>query len=298
MVDVIIHSYGKPYHTLCTIGSLLKYSGQHIDKIYATEEIHDPYEDETTWAFEEIAKIKPLEHYILPEYFLTKITMRDMNDIENRWGYKYQFGIEKSDKKYVFITHNDVVYHEDIIGGMLEVVDDCAGVGLIGQCWNCSGFYAGVCDGERHDKYNPTYPEVEEMLKGNGPARGVYFYNKIDKEKPMPLPECRVNEFACLIDREVTMKECMPIGDTPLFGSYDIMDLGAGWFKSLFHKGCKFKNYDINQDCTHGYFSPVAPREYAKGKIFQVSGHPTQQDEEAYWKTEQLAKEYYEKYLK
>lgn len=37
-VDVIINVYGKPWQTLCTLKSLMKYSGKYIDKIYFIEE--------------------------------------------------------------------------------------------------------------------------------------------------------------------------------------------------------------------------------------------------------------------
>jgi hypothetical protein len=33
-VDVVIHVYGKPWQTLCTLKSLMKHSGKHIDKIF------------------------------------------------------------------------------------------------------------------------------------------------------------------------------------------------------------------------------------------------------------------------
>jgi hypothetical protein len=294
-VDVVIHTYGKPWQTLCALKSLMLHSGQHIDKIYATEEKFSPYEDTSKWAFE---RINNVDYYVLKSYYLTRTTMGDMNDIENRWDYKYQYGIERSDKKYVFILHNDILFLDDIIGNMLSVADGYAGVGLIGQCWNCSVFHAKVCDGERHDTYNPTYEEVEPVLLTHPPVRGPYFHGCVNKEQPMPLPECRLNEFACLIDREITMKECYPNGNSRLFGNYDILDCGAAWFRDLFLKGYRFKQFEINKDSTHGYFSLIAPRNYYKDKIFYVSGHPTQQHEESYWKAEQDAKEYYEQHFK
>jgi hypothetical protein len=39
IVDVIINVYGKPWQTICTLKSLIKHSGNHIDKIYLIEEI-------------------------------------------------------------------------------------------------------------------------------------------------------------------------------------------------------------------------------------------------------------------
>src|SRR4051794_13139837 len=41
-VDVVINVYGKPYNTAATLYSLLKHSGQWIDKIYFITEKRQP----------------------------------------------------------------------------------------------------------------------------------------------------------------------------------------------------------------------------------------------------------------
>ncbi len=131
-----------------------------------------------------------------------------------------------------------------------------------------------------------------EIFRNHPPARHQDGF--INKEQPMPLPECRLNEFACMINRHITMDQCYPKGDSPLFGSYDMLDCGDAWFRSLFDKGYKFKQYDINKTSDHGYFSHIEPRWYTAKDQFFVSGYPTQLNPEAYWKAEQAAKEYYE----
>jgi len=287
-IDVIINLYGKPWQTLCALKSLMKYSGEHIDKIFITEEKFHPYNDGIDWILD---KFNNLIHFVPKEYYFTKGTSGDMTDPVNRYVNRYQYGIENSDKDYVFIIHNDILFTGDIIGNMLKVVEGFAGVGLIGQCWNCPGFRGNVCDGNKYDKYNPTYEEVITLFNNYPPARHQHVY--INKTRPVPLPECRLNEFACLLDRNITMKECYPNGDTPLFGSYDILDLGDAWFRNLFDKGYRFKNYDINIDSDHGYFSKVESRNYNTDKNFFVSGYPTQLNEKLYWEAEELAKNYY-----
>ena len=101
----------------------------------------------------------------------------------------------------------------------------------------------------------------------------------------MPLPECRLNEFACIIDRDVTMKECVPNKDTPLFCLNDGCDAAAGWFRSLCLKGYKFVNYDLNKTMKHGF--------YANGN----AGYPTLLDGTKYLAAENFAREYYQAYL-
>ena len=298
LVDVAINVCGKPYQTLYTLKSLMKYSGKWIDKIYFQEEKHHPYGDEVKWILSEFDN---LIHYTPEEFYgiaAFEISKSQMETYEKRCNIRYQYGIETSDKKYIFITHNDILYTGDIIGGMMEQVDGYTGIGLIGQCWNCSGFTSGNCDGNRFDKVNYTYEEVEEMMRSFPPARHHYFYQQINKERPMPLPECRLNEFACIINREDTMKECYPNGTVRLFGGMEILDTGCAWFKDMYEKGYKFKNYDINKDSIHGEFSHISSRFYEDNKEFFVSGNHTMLDEKAHHKAEELAKEYYEQNFK
>jgi len=219
-----------------------------------------------------------------------------MNHPAVRHVYRYQYGIETSDKKWIFLMHNDILFTGDIIKNMIDKIGYSAGIGLIGQCWNCSGFKSGMCDGERHDKVNYSYDEVVDMMNKFPPVR-YHFYQYVNKEKPMPLPECRLNEFACIINREATMKECMPNGNIPLFGAYDQLDCGVIWFRKMIDAGYKFVNYDINKDSDHGYFSKIEARNYNGDKSFFVSGYPTQLHEESYWKAEELAMQYYQENL-
>lgn len=294
-VDVIINVFGKPWQTLCTIKSLLKYSGNHIDKIYITEEKYQPYGDKIEWILD---KIDNYIHYIPKEYYGVtpfKVLSEHVEVDTNRFSIRYQYGIEKSDKKYVFLTHNDILYTNDIIKNMLSEIDDCAGIGLIGQCWNCPAFKAGVCDSERFNNFKPTLEEITEIFKYPA-TRGNYFHMHFDKDNIMPMPECRLNEFACLIDRELSIKECYPNGNVTFFGTFRL-DTGDEWFKGMCLNGYKFKNYDINKDSNHGYFSQLisSERNYTKNYNFFVSGYPTQLNENYYWAAEKNAEEYYKK---
>jgi hypothetical protein len=44
-VDVSIAFYGKPYQAIVTIKTLIKQSGQYIDKIYLSRERRQPHND-------------------------------------------------------------------------------------------------------------------------------------------------------------------------------------------------------------------------------------------------------------
>jgi hypothetical protein len=256
-VDVIINVYGKPYQTFCTLKSLMEHCASHIDKIFFICELEEPFNNSALHIANDFDNTEvympPVNHYFEPRQ-----NREVYNDETERFCLKYQYGIEKSNKKYVFITHNDILYTGDIIGEMLSQINDFVGIGLIGQCWNCPANKNLSCDGDKMEHYNPTYPEVLELLKSYLSPRTMS--SNVDIEHPMPLPECRLNEFACIIDREITVKESWPNGDSPLFGSLNGIygvDMGCEWFRSMVLKGYRFKNYDINKISQHGYFSPI-----------------------------------------
>ena len=268
-IDVCINVYGKPWQTLCTLKSLIKHSGQHIDKIYFIKEKKQPYDESIDWVckyFDNIIIYEP-ESYVFLHFNPIKNQHFKISDI------RYQHGVENSDKKFIFITHNDVLYTGDIIGEMLEQIGDSVGIGEIGQCWNCPAKANGLCSGEKFNGWEPTYDEVISLLPHNRTN-----VQNVDKHNPKPLPECRLNEWSCLINRELSNKETYPIGDTPPFGSVGL-DTGTLWFKSMYLKGYKFIDYRENY--IHGYWANKA-------------GHPTLQNKSLYDDAEKNAKKYYE----
>lgn len=269
-VDVCINVFGKPWQTLCTLKSLMKYSGDKVDKIYLIKELHQPHNETLDWIFD---YFNNLIVYTPKDYVFTKY---DTNyfDESDRYTVRYQYGIEKSNKKFIFITHNDVLYTGDIIGDMLTKIGDSVGIGQVGQCWNCPAFGAGLCSGEKFYEWNPT---IDEVLSFNLPhvRTGV---DNIDRENPKPMPECRLNEWACLINLELNNKETFPNSDTPFFGMYGV-DLGDRWFKSLHLKGYKFTDY--RENFKHSYWSPLS------------NGYFTQLDWDTYKIAEENAKNYF-----
>lgn len=298
LVDVIINLYGKPWETLCTLKSLMLHSGKHIDKIYVIEEKEQPYNDDMSIILKSFDNII---HYIPEQYIFTARTYgRNLNNINERYIFRYQYGIENSDKKYVFITHNDILYTGDAIGDMLNQIGDSIGIGSIGQCWNCPAWRADLCNGDKITEYNPTYDEIIKLTETYVPARYTQFNHLIDKAQPMPLPECRLNEFACLINRELTIQLSPPYGDAPLFGAYDTLDLGDAWFRNLVLKGFKFTNYNKIYECgNHRYIHDINEDTIKNYNVYhgffaQNSGYGTQQNLDLYIESELKAKSYYE----
>jgi hypothetical protein len=188
--------------------------------------------------------------------------------------FKFASNELKSDKKFVFVTHNDVLYTGDVIGDMLNKINDSIGIGQIGQCWNCPAHRANLCSGEKFYDWNPTYDEVISL----GLPYVRTNIRNVDKTNPKPLPECRLNEWACLINREMSNKETYPNGDTPLFGVFG-PDSGVAWFRSLHLKGYKFVNY--SEKYTHSYWSELP------------NGYQTSLNNDYYVRAEETAKKYF-----
>jgi len=258
IVDIVIQVYGKLYQTLVTLKTLMLHSGEHIDKIYFILEKEQPRKNED---FDFILKQFSNIILFMPKYylFIYRTNRQRYEDKDYRYSLRYQYAWEKTDKEYLFVTHNDILYKGDIIGEMLNVLnnDEYAGIGEVGQCWNCSAFFAQECNGDIYLEYNPSYEEVMRLVKKNPPTRGNQFISLIDRKRPMPLPECRLNEFACLINLKKIKKEIIPYGAIDPFGTYIGIDLATSWFKDLYLKGYKFRNFDIYQYCKHGWAHPI-----------------------------------------
>lgn len=283
IVDVAINVYGKPYQTLVALKTLMLHSGRHIDKIYfilEKDQIDDEYFSAVVGKFDNIILFTPKSFL-----FVSAAERERYGDENYRFSLRYQYAWEKTDKDYLFITHNDTFYEADIIGGMLSEITEgeYAGIGEVGQCWNCPAFYAHKCSGEEYSEYDPSYEEIMALIESHPPARGKQFISMIDKKQPMPLPECRLNEFACLINLREIKHEVIPHGTTDPFGTYVGIDLATSWFRDLCLKGYKFKNYDIRKYCRHGWGS--------------LSGHDTLFSPLDYEAVENQAREYYEREL-
>ncbi len=277
LVDIAMSVYGKPFQTAVTLASLFENCGKLIDKVYLQEEFNQPHGSCISQVIDSFPDQRFI-HYI-PKCFLgwhshNLVNLRDMN---YRQSIRYQFAWENTDKKYLFISHNDCLYHSDIIGNMLDKVEGTyySGIGLIGQCWNCPASIANVCNRENYLAYNPTFDEVRVLIATHTSARTRI--DMIDPAHPVPLPECRLNEFACLINLEACRSEVMPIGAVVPFAFVNL-DVGTEWFRQLSVRGHRFLNW--SGGFKHGPFSP------------KNNGHAADFDVVEYNQSEKEARQY------
>lgn len=250
-IDVAINVYGKPFQTAVALLSLLKYSGSRIGKIYFIKEQRQPGNIDFGF-LENLLSDRIVVH--TPSYWhsynVTDPTR--LNDPEYRRSLRYQYAWEESDADGLFITHNDVLYFGDIVGRFAAVIGDNAAVGEIGQCWNCPALAAGVCDCDRFADFNPSYEELEELYQKFPSGRTGSEIKIATKEAPWPLPECRVNEWAVLINLNIARPATMPLGSAFPFGAFTL-DIGTQWFREMSLNGFRFLNHSIKEFAQHGW---------------------------------------------
>jgi hypothetical protein len=213
-VDVAIAFYGKPYNTIVTIKTLIEYSGQHIDTIYLTRERRQPHGDyigifKVIDYFRNVQDVKLKIQY---PYYHPGLGAHDLEraKIDTRWrqSIMYQYAFETTDKKYLCIMHNDMLYHGDIIGAMLTKFRhgpaNLAGIGSIGQCWSCPAGpdWGNKCNSSKYRAYVPSMEEALQLTDTYATPRRDIQRRIIQKGRVHLLPECRLNEFCAMFDVE------------------------------------------------------------------------------------------------
>lgn len=284
-IDVCINVFGKTYQTIVTLKTLLKYSGQHIDKIYFIEEL----EQKSDYNFDFIYKnlnYSDLIRYI-PKYYLWvngTDKKRIWKDEDYRLSLRYEYGLTNSDKSHLLLIHNDVVFHSDIIGKFLEINENYFGIGLVGQCWNCPLYYENFCSGEKLESNleNQNFHHIFGLVDKHPNTRLYKRRTSIDINKPLPLSECRINEWCMMVNLDFYRKEVINEKNIVPLGGYFLGDIGDLWFRQMIDKGYKFKNINIDNYYTHAYFSNNA------------NGHSALFDQNKYDLEESLAKKYLE----
>lgn len=270
-VDVALSAYGKPFQTAVTLASLLEHSGRHVGMVYFGEELIQPDGPPVGVVPGCFPRVR-FEHHIPQRcYGWEPNGPADLRSEASRRSLRYQYAWERSGQQFLFITHNDCLYTGDIIGGMLERLADGAfsGVGRIGQCWNCPAHSAGFCRGETFESYRPSFAELAALLEAFPAERTVL--PRIDPAQPWPLPECRLNEFGCLVNLAKCRPDVAPEGEVRPLG-YMGVDTGTDWFRGLALRGHRFLHWA--EDLEHapfssrgnGHDSDLDPQEYALGE--------------------------------
>jgi hypothetical protein len=118
-----------------------------------------------------------------------------------------------------------------------------------------------ACAPERYRDFRPDF-EGLKRLYALAVEREVFVrpywegWEKHYAAAPWPLPECRVNEWGCLVDVAMTRPLVRPEGDILPFGGYEpcgkiCLDIDVVWFRELNRRGLYARHMDIRPYLTH-----------------------------------------------
>ena len=271
-VDVTLNVFGKPRQTALALASLLRHSREHIQKIYLTIERQSPVYDTVQPFF--LRDFSDAIEFFVPEHWL-QIDEVEINRLGNkayRHSVRYQYAWEKSAAPYLLVLHNDIYFHKDIIADMLRDIGDAIAIGKVGQCWNCPaarghvmetlGINNGLaCRRNRYEEFRVDFEDLNRMyrycIEHKEHCRPFLpKWSDEFRERPWPLPECRVNETCCLINLKTARKATVPYGKARPFGAYvsagsHNMDLAVAWFRDVHHMGYHARNFEFSEYLTH-----------------------------------------------
>jgi hypothetical protein len=261
LIDAAISVYGKPYQTAVTLFSLVKHSGQWIDKIYFTEERKQPAGTDLKPLKRALRQLgKRIVYYRPWFWFWYNNELQHPRLLRLPWfrqAIRYQYAWEKTDKNHLLVMHNDMRFSGDLVGAYQSEIGENAGIGQIGQCWNCPAYSAQFCDPTRYQQYRPTHAELEALTQTQ-PVPRPHLYEMTRPPAPAwPLPECRLNEYVALLNLKVAKPLVMPRGPMLPFGLYGGYDTGILWFRQMNQAGYAFKHLDFNSWATHAWANGI-----------------------------------------
>lgn len=264
-IDAIISVCGKPLQTVLALLSLERHCGHRIDKYYFIEE-NTRSQEIDTGSHDHILRVlgHKIVHFVPKQWnYCFHIDLDRMGDVDYRHSVRYQYGWEMSDKDHVLIIHNDAIFHGDVVSAMLDAIGDHVAAGHIGQCWYCPAAFTGQCSPDTYMDFRPGYEDLLRMYKRADPPEGMQVrayhlprMHEMFMQQPWPLPECRVNEWCCLVNMNIARSLTVPHGRVTPFGAIlgvgkQILDIGCQWFRDMHLRGKTCLNFDIYQYMHH-----------------------------------------------
>jgi hypothetical protein len=272
VVDVAINIFAKPYQTALSVLSLLRFCDRHIGKFYLQfEPSGSRYDHVPPYAVAAYLGDRAVVYQ--PEIWIECDAVRPerLDDPAYRLALRYESAFEHTRERYLFIMHNDVLIKRDVIGAMLERMDGHIAVGSIGQCWNCPAARADVvraaglgeraCAPDRYLEFRPDYAGLNRLYavaREQGMRVRPYWegWEAKYRDAAWPLPECRVNEWGCLVDVETARPHVRPQGPILPFGAYEdcgsvSLDIDVAWFRDLHRLGFTARHLNLDPCLRH-----------------------------------------------
>ncbi len=265
IVDVAINVFGKPAQTALSLLTLMHHSGHWIDTIYFIEE---PDVVNDLFAHAETRRLlgERLVHF-RPRFMNWRypVDAARLGDADYRLSLRYQYAFERTDKNYLLLLHNDCEFIGDAVGLLLDRIGEATGAGEVGQCWLCPAKYLGHCGPGRYREFRPDFPTLRGLYDALDPAiyRRRYMWEPRPElvANPWPLPECRLNEYCCLINMAKARPDTCPAGPARPFGAYvdvgnpetgeGVLDIGVAWFGDLVRRGHEFVHVPLASCLRH-----------------------------------------------
>lgn len=270
VIEAVINNFAKPFQLALTVLSLLERSGRHLSAIWLQfEPIASKYDSITPYYIADyISGMPRIDCRVSqPSFWLAReaATLEKMADPAYREAIRYQFAFENSNADLLYLSHNDIFYLRDLVGALKENIGDAFAIGQIGQCWNCPASNAEImaetngrppCSPDAYTDFQPDFTGLRKLYAA---ARGKnifvrpYDNNNFSPEfekRPWPLPECRVNEWACLLDLQKTRPHTIPFGSAWPPGAYRLcsghnLDVITPWFRDMHALGMRAKHFNI-----------------------------------------------------
>ncbi|MDD7681146.1 MAG: hypothetical protein PUJ06_11685 [Stecheria intestinalis] len=257
-VDVAIQSYKKPESLIYTLFSLKKCCGNLIDTIYINDDCSgngtiDYYLNPRLSDALAPIKLKVRENELASGFNVTLMTKESFSkkSFINKLqllGYipihrlkfhktsddvRYQWAINNTDKKYLFIIHDDIKFFDNILKIYLDRITSNSKLAIVGDLGGERLCPFGPCG----DKCSP-----KKILNGDYPCKTwpvtgtrSIFHTILGRKRR----DCRINEWCCLINVDIAHEIYNKYG--VFFGNYEAGgDVGTYWLDRALKCGYTF----------------------------------------------------------
>lgn len=253
-VDVAVQSYKKPESLVYTLLSLKKYCGNHIDTIY----INDDCSGEGVVAHytnpELLELMKPIRIKVrinkkpsgYTHTIVTKEVLFRKNPVQQlqllghflikraKWytttdDIRYQWAINNTDKKYIFLIHDDIKFFDDVLGLYIKYVENNDKLAIVGDLGGSKRCIFGPCG----EKCKPELINKGVYPCATYPNMGAksFIYKILGRYRRY----CRINEWCALLNIDIAR---LLASEGTYFGNYESGgDVGTYWFDKVIKQG-------------------------------------------------------------
>lgn len=257
-VDVAVQSYKKPESLIYTLLSLKKCCGKHIDTIYINDDCSG---DDITLHYAEpefLELMAPIKikirindkpsgytHTIVTkEVFSRKSFVQKLQLLGHflikraKWysttdDIRYQWAINNTDKKYIYLIHDDIKFFGDVLGLYISKMEEDNRMAVVGDLGGSKRCVFGPCG----EKCSPQKINmgIFPCLSYPNMGKKSLFHTLLGRYKRY----CRINEWSCLLNIDVCKELARSEG--VFFGNYESGgDVGTYWFDRIISRGYKF----------------------------------------------------------